>query len=105
MSTWEFDNIERSREANEGLAYDRYYESATAGEADEEGDFAVRYVMLDGVERIESTHTSLRAALDRADGYQREMRAAGYTRRNLHVGVIDQDDPERGELDWSVFDD
>lgn len=98
-----FDDIERSREFNEGLAYERHHE-ATLTLPDEEGDFAVRAVFLDGVERYESTHASLRAALEHADGYCRSMALAGYTKRNLFVDVIDRDDPERGSLDWGVFD-
>lgn len=90
-----FDEVERRREANEGVhpAEDLY---------DEEGHFAVRAVFLDGVDRNQSLHTSLRHALLAADLYRAEMREKGYDRFRLHVGVIDEDDPERGELDWDV---
>lgn len=69
---------------------------------DEEGHFAVRAVFLDGVDRNQSLHTSLRQALRSADEYRADMRAKGYDRSRLHVGVIDEDDPERGELDWDA---
>lgn len=92
MST--FDDIERRREANEGV------HPAPDDLIDEEGSFAVRVVFLDGVDRTESSHTSLRRALFRADTYRYELEKKGYRHHNSHVGVIDSDDPERGELDW-----
>jgi hypothetical protein len=88
-----FDDIERRREANEG-AHPRVVLH------DEEGSFAVRAVFLDGVDRNQSLHGSLRAALEAADLYRAEMRGKGYGPGRLHVGVIDEYDPERGELDW-----
>lgn len=88
-----FEEIERRREANEGAHLgDTSY--------DETGHFAVRAVFLDGVDRNQSLHTSLRHALEAADLYRIDMAKKGYDRRRLHVGVIDEDDPERGELDW-----
>jgi hypothetical protein len=88
-----FDDIERRREANEGVhPREVIY--------DEEGSFAVRAVFLDGVERNQSLHRSLRLALEAADFYRAEMRGKGYGRSRLHVDVIDENDPERGSLDW-----
>lgn len=89
------DEIERRREMNEGAhpyGGDLY---------DEEGNFAVRVVFLDGVDRTDSRHTSLRGALAGADFLRIDLKAKGYDRHRVHVGVIDEDDPERGELDWS----
>lgn len=91
------DDIERRREMNEGV-HPRESEVH-----DEEGHFAVRAVFLDGVDRNQSLHTSLYRALRAADEYRLDMRAKGYDRHRLHVDVIDEDDPERGSLDWDAI--
>lgn len=93
-----FEDIERRREVNEGA-----HPEETA--YDETGNFAVRVVFLDGVDRTaQDGFTSLRAALAWADGYTLDLRKKNYTRTMVHVGVIDVDDPERGELDWDDLD-
>lgn len=92
-----FDDIERRRELNEGV-------HPSPGDGyDEEGTFAVRTVFLDGVERIESTWTSLRDALLHADHVRVELLAKNYDRHRVLVDVVDMDDPERGSLDWDVL--
>lgn len=91
MST---DEIERRREVNEGV------HPAPDTLNDEEGSFAVRTVFLDGVDRTHSRHKSLRWALYHADATRGELAAKGYDRTRVHVDVVDEDDPERGSLDW-----
>lgn len=98
-----FDDVERRREANEGV------HPAAPGLNDEIGDYAVRVVFQsDCEERIESRHVSLRNALAEADLRRGELskpwRDAGRNpAAHVHVDVIDCDDPERGSLDWDVF--
>jgi hypothetical protein len=89
-----FDDIERRREANEGAHPYR------GDLQDEEGDFAVRIVFLDGVDRTGKRSRSLRRALRYADEERSALLGKGYDRHRVHVAVIDEGDPERGELDW-----
>lgn len=93
------DNIERAREANEGAhPEDRI-------PVDEDGDFSVRVVYLDGVDRTHGEpHTSLIEALRHADEHRAYLRTLNYDRTRVNVSVIDNDDPERGALDWEVLD-
>jgi hypothetical protein len=71
---------------------------------DEQGRFAVRIVYLDGVERYDGDDfESLRAALSYSDHARKNLGAAGYDRRRVHVDVVDLDDGER-RLDWSTLD-
>lgn len=94
----DFDQIEARREINEGVHPSR-------DEYDEIGDYSVRVVFLDGVDRTAADgFTSLREALHWADQYTLDLRKANYTSSMVHVGVIDNEDPERGELDWDAID-
>lgn len=69
---------------------------------DERGDFGVYVVQADGNPERDATYPSLRQALDEADTLMRswKRRALENGRRVVgFVGVMDEDDPERGWLD------
>lgn len=73
-------------------------------ERDERGRFAVRVVYRDGLERLDAATESLRDALLDADRARSNLALIGYGRTRVHVDVIDEDDPERGPLDWGHLD-
>jgi hypothetical protein len=99
---------EAHREAN-----DRYFGSeppvnygddGARSRRDETGEFQIRVVYLDGVERhTDDPYTSLREALEECDATRASLKGAGYGRTRVHVDVIDLNDGER-RLDWSTLD-
>ena len=74
---------------------------------DEIGEFGVYVVQPDGNPERDATYTSLRRALEEADALERDWRrrARENGRRVAgFVGVLDEDDPERGWLDEGDLD-
>lgn len=60
--------------------------------------YEVMVTLGDGVPRLENRWGDVDMALTERDRLRKELKEKGY--HSFHVGVIDQDDPERGWLDW-----
>jgi hypothetical protein len=68
--------------------------------ADGPGNFRVYVVYRDGVQRFLGCYGSLLAAIEERDREIEKHRAEGYDHTRVHIAVFDEDDPERGDLDW-----
>lgn len=73
-------------------------EPMRGGAGTQNPSYGVVVVLGDGVPNTESRWPRLNEALDERDHVKAELQVAGYTR--FFVGVQDDDDPERGWLDW-----
>lgn len=63
-----------------------------------ERTYDVIVVLGDGVERVDSSWGDADKALEERDRVRADLKASNY--HDFFVGVSDQDDPERGWLEW-----